>query len=1151
MDFINKAKRDIDNLISSPKLVNFKNQAFAWKLNSRFKRTFDEQYLWSQALFLSTNSCLILHEDRLCQTAINGLSESAEIYESLSKLTDTQSTYDKEHFLFLSALCYDLAGYQANAYCIASSLSEYELATTDTDIDLAVDNLVISQILLILTRRIPLAASKLEQKIQFDDFGYNLFKTAMSKWYKYILKQDYSDYVADINKTYIYYLQKGNVYLSHFLFLLKERMSMIEDRGIWSILKKNEKIQNNYQWRKYVRLLSFDYYADNKIKIIEDRKSIFEFWTSQLRALERNVINSNENYVVQMPTSTGKTFISELMILRYLIEYPDKKCLYVAPFRALNNEKEIELGRYLSKLGFSVSSLSGTYEIDDFQDVVLTETDLLIATPEKMDSLLRFQSEIFTNVSFIVIDEGHIIGDISTRATLLEFLLIRLRMKIPELKTLFISAVMPSKNADEYSIWLNGNGGNVLRSLRFPNSDISDEWEPTRKLISCFEWIEYNENTTNGNITFKNVEIFNSEKNTQKRGAILNSFLKEKEFGDRFPNKSKKKETTASLAYKLSEEGATLVFCGTVYHSVDSVANSMLDLLKLIDIPERFRIKTNKKSSFYAEKWYGNASYITDSINHGIGIHFGDMPEQVRMAVEEDFREGFLCVLLATNTVGQGLNFPIKNIIFHKIQLDERKYIQHRDFWNIVGRAGRAGKETEGKIIFVIRTPNDRRLYKKFIDKNNIEPAESLIFKALSLLQQRRLSKEVFSDNISLLSEPYLLDLLTEEIIGTEYEEIIENIIKNSLFKVQIDKNELDLEPLKTEFKRIFKSFEQNTTPEQLMVYKMTGLSFKSNKTIEDFIHQNITDLKNYIDQDDYLKIVEFYLVMLSENDIPEMNNKGLNKLRLQPIRCFPVIDNWINGMSLNDIFDIWQETTNLEIGKLHIFIANALYYLYPWGISSFLIILSYKTENEFKNLPENIKNISSYLKYGLNKQTSCLARSLGIKSREASKCLQESSNELQGKDFIRWVANLGNNEINNFKLSNYDKDNIREVVLRLVPNKNHAMGNEYIFTLKGTNYNNDWMKNSKNVYINENLEYVREYDNEYDPYAIIIKKDSLGIGYIPRDISRFISSEIDISDKKYIVNVIEILNKNDYNEIKVKMKEEYIFNDFVTGAPE
>lgn len=1142
-EFFEIIKNDIQKLLSSRKLINNKNQAFAWKLNANFNRTFDEQYLWSQALYLSTNCCLLLNEDKYNKLAIDGLAESAEIYESLGKLENNEIEYDKEYFYILSALCYDLAGYQANAYCIANTLQGYNLITTDTGIDLRIDNLIINQISLILTKQIPFAKIILDNESNINSFDYKIFRSALLKWYNYILKQENQDYLNDINIIYTYFLEKGNVYLSHLLFLLKQRIILFEDRGIWNNFKKSEGIQNNYQWRKYTRLLSFDYYKGTKIKKLEERRSIFEFWPSQLRAFEKNILDSDENFVVQMPTSTGKTFIAELMILNNLIKFPDKKCLYIAPFRALNNEKEIDFGKYISKLGFSVSSLSGAYEIDNFQDVIMSESNLLIATPEKIDSLLRYQPEIFNNVSFIVVDEGHIIGDVSTRATLLEFLLIRLRIKIKGLKTLFISAVMPKENANEYSIWLNGKDTSILRSLKFSNSIDDEEWEPTRKLISSFEW---SKTSNNGNIIFKNVEIFSDDKNIQKQGAILYSFLKEKEFGNKFPQKTKKKEVTASLAYKLSEEGATLVFCGTVKNSIDSVAKSLLDLLKLVDIPDRFKLNKNKKSSFYAEKWYGE-TYITKAIDCGIGIHFGDMPEQVRMAVEEDFKEGILCILLSTMTIGQGVNFPIKNIIFHKIQIGEKKYIQRRDFWNIIGRAGRAEKETEGKIIFVIQSPNDKYLYEKYINKNNIEPAESMIFKALDLLCKQRLSQDRFSSYISLLSETYLLDLVTEEIIGTNYEEIIEKIINNSLFKVQVDKKGLDIEPIKKEFRQIFKYFKDNTTSEQLLTYKKTGFSLKSNKIIEDFIDKNIVYLQDYINQDNYLKIIEFFLTMLTENYFPEMTNDKLAKLELSPIKFYSVIENWINALSINALNEIWQKETNLEIEKLHIFIANALYYLYPWGITSFLIILSYKMGIEFNDLPENIKNISCYLKYGLNKQIGCLARTLGIKSRETAEYLQEASNGLQGTNFIRWLNNLSRSEIQKFNLSDYDKTNVLEVALKLTTNKDNIMGREYKFNVKGITYNNDWMTNSKNVNVNDKLTYEREYNNIYDPYSIILKKGVLEIGYIPRNISKIISSEIDISDKEYTVKVIDVIDKNGYNEIAVVMEEKYNYADFST----
>jgi hypothetical protein len=486
-EFLTKIQEDIAALLKDQKLINNKNQLFAWKLNSRFRRTFDENYLWNQALFLSTNSCLLLQENADVKLAYRGLFFSAEIFQYLSESDDFSMQLDRDYFLILAALCYDIAGYQANAFCLVNSIAIYELNTQDKKIDLTIDNRIIDQIRLVLLKKIPLAEDNLKKYQITPHDGFNFFYNAMIEWYSCILRQKGDSYLLNIERAYHYYLAIGNTYLSHLTLLWKIRIRLFDERSIYLNLKNKMDSLMNYQWKKYVRLLAYDYYEKYNVKSIESRNSVFEFWTSQLRAIENGLLTKDENFVVQMPTSSGKTFIAEVLILKYLNKNPNKKCLYIAPFRALTNEKENELGKYFTKLGCVVSSLSGSYEIDAFRDVILTETNLLIATPEKIDCLLRFIPEYFNDISLIVVDEGHIISDFSPRATLLEFLIIRLRIKISEVKTLFISAVMPPKNANEYSLWLSGTALNVLRSIKFSDSDVFDEWEPTKKLISSFE----------------------------------------------------------------------------------------------------------------------------------------------------------------------------------------------------------------------------------------------------------------------------------------------------------------------------------------------------------------------------------------------------------------------------------------------------------------------------------------------------------------------------------------------------------------------------------------------------------------------------------------------------------------------------------------
>jgi len=90
---------------------------------------------------------------------------------------------------------------------------------------------------------------------------------------------------------------------------------------------------------------------------------------------------------------------------------------------------------------------------------------------------------------------------------------------------------MPPKNANEYAIWLSGKETNVLRSLKYRDSNIEEEWEPTRKLIGRFVW-----EGNNGKIIFKNIDT--EDENTQKKQeAFIPYFLEENIIGGKYPQK--------------------------------------------------------------------------------------------------------------------------------------------------------------------------------------------------------------------------------------------------------------------------------------------------------------------------------------------------------------------------------------------------------------------------------------------------------------------------------------------------------------------------------------------------------------------------------------------------------------------------------------
>ncbi|MDP8205743.1 MAG: DEAD/DEAH box helicase [Candidatus Electryonea clarkiae] len=1131
--YIEKLERNIEEILDNPMFINHKNQILAWRISETFSPTYKEDFLWKQSLSISTNGCILLLEDVNNKLAIRSLKECAEVYEYLSEISEE---YDKEYLMILSSICYDIAGYQANAYCIARSIDEYNLVSKDNDIDLSVDNHIIFHITQILLKKIPYSSSKVQNDHSFD-VGNNLFNKCVKSFYDNILKGTDYDIQREIQKVYIYFMNESNLPISHLLFLLKTRIYLYLQRSIWKNLLRHENIKDNPTWNKYIRLLTNDLYSDNQIKAHDKRLSKFEFWISQLRAIEHGLLSKNKNFVIQMPTSTGKTFIAELSIIDQLIKNPNKKCIYIAPFRALTNEIERELSKCISKLGFSVSTLSGSYEIDEFQQIILEDTDVLVATPEKTDLLLRLNPDFFNEVSLLVVDEGHIVGDISPRSSLLEFLIIRLRIKVPLIRILFLSAVMPPANADEYSQWLNDQKEKVIRSLLYKDSPPDELWEPTRKLIGKFEW-----KGNNGRITYKDVKTENKKR--RQVSAFVPSLIRVKQYADKYPTKSVKAQTAASLGFELVKDGSCLIFCSQPKF-VESVGNYLIKIIDVLEnknkkIPKYLEDNQERESYYYAKKWFGNESFITKCLRRGIGIHFGDLPEPVRRSVESEFNSGKLQILISTSTVGQGLNFPIKHLIVHSIMINyinKPILIKVRDFWNIIGRAGRAGKETEGQVIFIINSTTDEGYYRKYTNYNEIEPAYSMFYNVLNALIKKRIDNDTQEKYVQILSEPYLLNLLIEESIGTVDENIIEEIINNSLFKIQAESKNIDLEPIrKSLINTISKIREKVPDRELLKVYGETGFCLESNQAIERFIVKNRDAIEAIIDDNKYLEFIKCFLKLLDRKEIDEATSYKLDKINSNPSIWYEIIKMWVEGKDIAEIQVKW-----LRIGEkieiLNLLISDGFYYRYSWTITSFITILLHKFNLEREDLPENIRNLPSYMKFGLNNSTACLARSIGIKNRDIALLLYEKSGSLTGKKFIRWLANLTEEDINTLQVNHYDMQNIIETAVKLNPNRYFDIPKEFTFFIKGIPYDEIRIQNSLLVKKGDHLLYQRDIENKYDPFAIKLYYNDIELGFIPREYSKLISTEIDLNIVEYEIVVVKAKRIRNYRNIGVKMR--------------
>ena len=97
----------------------------------------------------------------------------------------------------------------------------------------------------------------------------------------------------------------------------------------------------------------------------------------------------------------------------------------------------------------------------------------------------------------------------------------------------------------------------------------------------------------------------------------------------------------------------------------------------------------------------GFGATLSRLLRAGIGVHHAGMLPRYRRLVERLAREGLLSVICGTDTLGVGINVPIRSVVMTslvKFDGSKERHLTAREFHQIAGRAGRAGFDTRGYV---------------------------------------------------------------------------------------------------------------------------------------------------------------------------------------------------------------------------------------------------------------------------------------------------------------------------------------------------------------------------------------------------------------------------------------------------------------------
>lgn len=128
-------------------------------------------------------------------------------------------------------------------------------------------------------------------------------------------------------------------------------------------------------------------------------------------------------------------------------------------------------------------------------------------------------------------------------------------------------------------------------------------------------------------------------------------------------------------------------------------AQALTSLSKIIT-PEEKQAIAAELATFRFTTAFGKD--LSKLLRRGIGVHHAGMLPKYRRLVERLAQKGLLKIICGTDTLGVGINVPIRTVLMTglaKYDGQRQRILKSREFHQIAGRAGRAGYDTEGTVV--------------------------------------------------------------------------------------------------------------------------------------------------------------------------------------------------------------------------------------------------------------------------------------------------------------------------------------------------------------------------------------------------------------------------------------------------------------------
>jgi len=414
------------------------------------------------------------------------------------------------------------------------------------------------------------------------------------------------------------------------------------------------------------------------IDFLSEKWGIKELYPPQQEALPHAL--NGKNLMLTIPTASGKSLVAHLTIVHRLMhDLLEQKAIYVVPLKALASEKYDELKEIASVVGLKVALATGdrSGEINSIED-----SDILVCTSERLDSLLRNRTNLISNIGIIVSDEFHLLHDHS-RGPTLEVLISRIRHRKPNAQIIALSATVG--NCNELAEWL---GAELIQS----------EWRPV--------------SLHSGTLTELKVKVHRIDGKGDEKWPEPRTIAGKKG-----------KDLQAALDDTIAENGQLLIFVNSRKSSQKEARELSKHVLNRVkeepdfDNGDRFlklndiagMINKNENSSQLGKK-------LSNSIKGGVAFHHAGLSNEHRKKVEELFKNGDIFCIVATPTLAQGVNLPARRVVIRDVKrwsaaASRNMPMPIMEIKQMLGRAGRPKYDKKGDAWIISKNPNEEIKY--------------------------------------------------------------------------------------------------------------------------------------------------------------------------------------------------------------------------------------------------------------------------------------------------------------------------------------------------------------------------------------------------------------------------------------------------------